>query len=201
MERDGSMDEPRSRRAVLGAAAAGAVALTAGRLIGADPVAAGTGTMLYGTSNDSGANETQLGAYRSGNALLVSNYGGTGIFGQGDGAGGSGVTGFTNQQNGVSGYAYLDGTGVFAKSNTGYGLKVEGKVAFSRSGRVSVAKKTSSVKVDIPGVTTSSKVIATIQTNRKGYYVQAAVAFTGKIRIYLNKTVPAATKVAYFIID
>ena len=46
-------------------------------------------------------------------------------------------------------------------------------------------------------------VLATLQTNRAGVYIQAAVAnpATNKITIYLNKKVPAATKVAYFILN
>ena len=45
--------------------------------------------------------------------------------------------------------------------------------------------------------------LATLQTNRAGIYVQAAVASpaSGKITIYLNKKVTAATKVAVIILN
>jgi hypothetical protein len=52
--------QPRSRRAVLGAAAARAIGLTAARLGAASPAAAGTGAMQYGDDNDAGDAETTL---------------------------------------------------------------------------------------------------------------------------------------------
>jgi len=46
-------------------------------------------------------------------------------------------------------------------------------------------------------------VLATLQTNRVGLYVQAAVpnSSQGTVTVYLNKKVTAATKVAWFVIN
>ena len=45
--------------------------------------------------------------------------------------------------------------------------------------------------------------LATLQTNRAGFYVQAAVPNLSKkaVTIYLNKKVPAAMKVAWFTLS
>jgi len=46
-------------------------------------------------------------------------------------------------------------------------------------------------------------VLATLQTNRGGFYVQAAVPNVSKktVTIYLNKKAPAAMKVAWFMLS
>jgi hypothetical protein len=195
-------DGRRSRRAVLGAAAAGAVALTAGRLIGAEPAAAVAPNFLLGTSNDGGGAETQLDSNFAGTALYVNNYDGTAVIGAGNGPdGNAGVIGSTNSVVGVWGIAAVDGVGVLGTSVSGYGLKVQGKAGFSTAGHAWIAKGTSSIKVDLHGVTTSSLVIATLQTYRTGFHVEAVVTYGGKFRIYVNKKAPVKTKVAFFVID
>jgi len=93
------------------------------------------------------------------------------------------------------------GTGVLAEATTGNALKVTGKAQFSRSGVTAILRSHSSVKVTMAGVTKSSYVVATLQTNRAGVYVQAAVPTTGSFTIYLNKAVTSATKVGYFVIN
>jgi hypothetical protein len=84
-----------------------------------------------------------------------------------------------------------------------------GRAAFpTRSGLLTIAKNTSSVSATVMpiaagGPAGASMVLATLQTNRAGIYIQAAVASpaTNKITIYLNKKVTAATKVAYFVLN
>ena len=74
------------------------------------------------------------------------------------------------------------------------------------SGLLNIAAGRSSVSTAVPALRAArpvSTVLATLQTNRAGVYIQAAVANprTGRITIYLNRRVTAATKVAYFVLD
>jgi hypothetical protein len=80
-------------------------------------------------------------------------------------------------------------------------LQVAGKVKFSRSGRTSIAAAASSKQITMSGVTTSSYIIATLQTRRTGVYVSAVVPNAGYFTIYLNKAVTATTYVGYFVIN
>ena len=84
-----------------------------------------------------------------------------------------------------------------------YGLSTTGRVHFSgRAGVLTIPQGKSSVGTAVSALTATSMVLATLQTNRAGIYVQAAVAsLPGKIAIYLNQAVPKATKVAYFVLD
>jgi len=97
------------------------------------------------------------------------------------------------------------GVDAYAPLNTSYfGLYTYGRLRFSsRSGRVTIAAGKSSASTTVHALTSSSMVLATLQTNRSGVYVQAAVASPSadRITIYLNKKVTAATKVAYFVLD
>src|SRR4029079_6765403 len=83
--------------------------------------------------------------------------------------------------------------GVLAGAENGrIALQVNGVGKFNRSGRASITVGTSSKKITVPGgVTTAAFGIATLQTNRAGYYVQAVVpsASTSTITVYLNKAV------------
>jgi hypothetical protein len=80
-------------------------------------------------------------------------------------------------------------------------LNVTGKAKFSRSGRTSIASGQYARKITMAGVTTSSYVIATLQTRRTGVYVHAVVPGTGYFYIYLNKAVTATTYVGYLVIN
>jgi hypothetical protein len=55
--------------------------------------------------------------------------------------------------------------------------------------------------VSVPGVTAASYVVATLQTNRPGVWIQAVTPAAGKITIYLNKAVTGATVVGYLVIN
>jgi len=84
-----------------------------------------------------------------------------------------------------------------------FGLLSTGRAIFpAASGLPTIAKGKSSVSAAIPALIPTTAVLATLQTNRAGVYIQAAVASSasGKITIYLNKKAMAATKVAYFIL-
>lgn len=95
------------------------------------------------------------------------------------------------------------GIGVLARaqSTAQLALRVLGRVSFSRSGRVAFSAGTSSKSITMAGVTTSSFILATPQTNRTGLFVQAVVPGSGKFTIYLNKSVPATTYVGYLVLN
>jgi hypothetical protein len=201
MAADDATQQVRSRRAILGAAAAGAVALSAGRLIRPEEAAAATGTMMYGDDNDAGDLTTIL---RSTNALRTLEVHGSGAYaisGEGEGAESTGVVGIgSGPGTGVRGVSN-DGVGLVGESTTGFGLKVDGKAGFSTAGAASVEKGRASVTVHMAGVTPVSLVIATIQRDRNDLYVRGVVVGTGSFRILLSRKVSAKTKVAYFVIE
>ena len=120
---------------------------------------------------------------------------GSGFVGvRGDGAYGMVAAGFTG-----------GGTGLLAWGGDGSGadiaLDVRGKVKFSRSGRVTILSGRSTIRVNLVGVTTSSRVFAVLHSNRSGRYVRAVVPTTGSFTIYLNTTVTANTFIAWFVIN
>ena len=141
--------------------------------------AAGTG-VLGNTDNGAGlVGFGYWGVYASGTVGVL-----------GDVDGGTGVQGWTGVAGAPNPLAHV---GVLAGAENGrIALQVNGVGKFNRSGRASIAVGTSSRKITVPGgVTTAAFGIATLQTNRAGYYVQAVVpsASTSSITVYLNKAV------------
>ncbi|MEI7745440.1 MAG: hypothetical protein WCK58_17015, partial [Chloroflexota bacterium] len=112
----------------------------------------------------------------------------------------NGVLGRSTVGKGVRGEATTGIGGSFA-ATTGFALDVTGKARFSRSKKASIAAGKASLTVSLSGVTTASLIIAVLQTNRAGSYVQAAVPATGSFTIHLNKAVTAATSVAYLVLN
>lgn len=178
-------------------------------------------TGVYGFSNISqvstgvwGDSFIGTGVYGTG-AVGVTGDGETGVMGQGT----YGIYGFGRQA--VSGHAFPGETGVYgsvgtvepplppgsvavrayAASTTYTALDVYGKAKFNRSARIAISANTSSKKVTMAGVTTSSYIIATLQTRRTGVYVHAVVPAAGSFTIYLNKAVTATTYVGYLVIN
>jgi hypothetical protein len=101
----------------------------------------------------------------------------------------------------ATGIPVLGGKGVAAGGN-GAALAVAGVAAFTRSGAVTLGGRASSVIVAVPGgLTASSHVLATMQTNTGTIGVRAAVpnTATGKVTIYLTGTAPKGTKIAWFV--
>ena len=103
---------------------------------------------------------------------------GTGVWGTSPnigvyGSGGAGVYGYGG--NGVVGESAGSAAGVLAvaSSATGLGLEVQGKVKFSRSGRATLGAGRSNIRVNLAGVTTSSRVFAVLHSNRTGRWVQS----------------------------
>jgi len=133
----------------------------------------------------------------------------TGVHGFCQGANGAGVLGVASSGAGVKGTTSFAATAGVAAENTGGGnaLKVTGKAAFNRSGIASIAgtagSPKNSVVVTVPGAALSaaSMVLATIQGNPAGVYVQGVVKGTTTFTIFLNKTVTTNVKVGWFIIN
>ncbi len=86
-------------------------------------------------------------------------------------------------------------------------LYVSGRAMFERAGILTIAAGKSSVSTNVAAIGASgpmpTMVLATLQTNRAGVYIQAAVLnpAASKVTVYLNKKVSAATKVAYFVLN
>ena len=135
---------------------------------------------------------------------------------EGSGNGGYGVTGYSANGDGILGQTNAsgrsgvigqdvsggNGIGVTAQSATGTALKVEGVATFTRSGVVTLSAPGTSVLVTVPGgLTTTSHVLATLQTNPGTVAVRAAVPDTanGKVTIYFTGSAPKNTKFAWFV--
>jgi hypothetical protein len=137
-----------------------------------DPDIAATG--VWGDSPD-------FGVYGTG-SVGVYGYGGIGVIGSSTDPGFPGVKAYGNTSSSPA-------------------LEVVGKVKFNRAGRKSIGAGKSSLAVTMAGVTTTSKILAVLNSNRSGRYVRAVVASTGKFTIYLNSSVSSSTYVAYFVFD
>jgi hypothetical protein len=93
-------------------------------------------------------------------------------------------------------------TAIHARATgSGVALRVDGKVQMDRSGRISVAAGKTSVAKSISGVTTSSIVIAVLQTVESGTWVRAAVPAAGKITVYFNRALPTSSVVGHLILN
>jgi hypothetical protein len=117
------------------------------------------------------------------------------------GTGSTGVLGLG--ASGVAGIGDPGGIGVEAIgwTATDVALRVDGKVQFSRSGKSTIGTGKSSLKINLAGVSSGSRVFAVLHSNRSGRYVRAVVPTTGSFTIYLNTTVTSATFVAWFVIN
>jgi hypothetical protein len=106
--------------------------------------------------------------------------------------------------HGVYGQATASGgVGVqaVATTNGATALSVQGKAKFSRSGIVTIAAGTASKAVTLTGVTTSSMILATAQTNA-AVYVKSATPASGSFTIRLTGNAPSSgVKVAYFVLN
>ena len=170
-------------------------------------------TGVYGFGGLS-ANSTGVAGY-SPDGTGVVGIGSTGVVGSGDwglyATGSAGVVGDVGASGvGVYGFAGSadipappSGIGVYARAGTNdqTALQVQGKVKFSRSGRVAISEGASSKLVTMSGVTATSYVIATLQTSSSGLYVRAVVTATGQFRIYLSKSAPKRVVVGYLVVN
>jgi hypothetical protein len=125
---------------------------------------------------------------------------GAGVWGHNPGPG-AGVAGSSNDGVGVSGSA-VAGTAIMAQATTdGTALDVHGKVVFSRSGVITVAKGRSSAVKGLQGVTMSSLVFAVVRNGDAKAWVRKAAPGTNEFTVLMNKEVSSATTVAWFVLD
>jgi hypothetical protein len=146
------------------------------------------GAGVWGDSSDTGV-------YGSGTWGVIGN-GSVGVIGEitAGADGGIGVVG--------DGSGSLGGIGVLAFGDaSSTALRVEGKVHFSRSGRVAMSSGKASKAVTLAGGTTGSKVFAVLATPETGRWVRAVVPAAGKFTIYLNTTLSTAAVVSWFVLD
>jgi hypothetical protein len=173
-------------------------------------------TGVYGFANDSGG---AAGVW--GDSLQ-----GIGVVGTGDwgmyGFGSAGVVGdAASVGTGVYGFAGAEeivtpppGAGVVGRAGAGaiygvvaaasaanqFALYVAGRLRLNGpGGRTSFTSTATSKKIVLAGVTTSSFVVATLQTSISGCYVRAVVPAAGSFTIYLSKA-PGKTAVVGYIV-
>jgi hypothetical protein len=172
-------------------------------------------TGVYGFANTSGTSAgvwgdsvDGFGIVGSSSYAAVVGFGGSfGVYGSGHvavmGEGGATDTGVYGYVGPVAAPNPPTGVGVQATAGSisQTALNVTGKAKFSRSGRTYISSGGYARKITMSGVTTSSYVIATLQTRRTGVYVHAVVPGSGYFYIYLNKAVTATTYVGYLVIN
>jgi hypothetical protein len=127
----------------------------------------------------------------------------TGVYGVAtQGGNSSGVFGRSTSGQGVRGEA-TSGTGGYFAATTGQALNVVGRASFSRSGRVTIAAGHASVDVTVTGGLAGTPLcFANLLDYRSGVWVTAVkpnVPSSGKLRIYLNRTVAASTPIAWIV--
>jgi hypothetical protein len=130
----------------------------------------------------------------------------TGIYGRSDtgGAGGRGLTGFCSTGIGLLGQTET-GVGVraYCGNNTGVGLQVTGKAAFDRSGKLTITAGHSSITKTGIGLSALSFILATLQKNVAGLFIQAVVPNPAgsSFTIYLNKAPTVSVVVAWMAVN
>jgi len=192
---------------VLGAGIFGVVGFTSELGIGVYGSASNTAPPVFGASG-------VIGQADAGGTGVVGFTGTTevpptpdvGIYGRSDtgGAGGRGLVGFCSQGIGLLGQTDT-GTGLraFAGNNAGLALRVSGKAAFDRSGKVTITAGHSSIVKTGIALTASSFILATLQTNVAGLFIQSVVTTPSgsKFTISLNKAPSVNVSVAWLAVN
>ena len=173
-----------------------------------------SGNGVFGVTHGDGAGVHGQAGSDSGTGVTgVNSGGGNGVFGEANNSSASGVyglnggTGFGVAGRAASGFGVLgdsaDGVGVWANSQNATALKVTGKAKFSRSGVLAVAAGKSSATQTGVQLSPASLVLATLQQDRSGVWVRSAVPKVSahSFTVHLSKTVPARTKVAWFVVN
>jgi hypothetical protein len=136
----------------------------------------------------------------------------TGVYGFSDQTtGAAGVWGDTWQGAGVVGTSAAYGVvgigdivGLFGDTYgdpASYALYTTGKIRFgNRSGRARITNTHQFVDVPVAGMTTSSDVHITLRTYKAGYYVGAAIPYSNKFRLYLNKKATSNIYFSYLVV-
>jgi hypothetical protein len=188
----------------------------------------GTGVVGYAATTASGTGVAAKGGLNGGTGVDATGFyavaatsfgsGGVGVAATGDafgvsasgngvgvrGVGLDGVVGQTSTGNGVRGVVTdAAGVAVLAENPFGTALKAAGRTVFSRSGVLSVPAGSSHVTKSGIALTAESLILATLQQNRPGVYVQAAVPDISRnsFTIHLTKAVTGRTRVAWFVVN
>lgn len=218
-------DEPRSRRQLLTAGGAAAIAGVLGAVGIANSTEARDGQWMRIGQKNLGTKTTSIHARKSPGFLARVTGGGAGIRGFASSQKGTGVQGWahakkgktvgvegqTKSPNGTAGQfvASSGGTAVVAKSpdSNGVALHTEGRLEFAQ--RSGVASTSGGAEFVIPvagGLNKNSLVLATLQDHFPGVHVEAASVLettTGneQILVRLNQAVPEPARVAWLILD
>jgi hypothetical protein len=175
-------------------------------------------TGLVGSGGSNGGNGVEGDGTGTGTGVVGwgGSTSGTGVVGHGgpqDGAGmqgngqgtGDGVIGVTSGGSGVHGKATTAGSvGILAENSAGgTALQANGRAIFSRSGILTMNSGQSTATQTGIALTAASLVLAVLQQNRTGVYVQAAApdVSASSFTVHLNKAVSSSTKVAWFIVN
>jgi hypothetical protein len=91
----------------------------------------------------------------------------------------------------------------YCGNNTGVGLRVTGKAAFDRSGKLLINAGHSSLTKTGIGLSAASFILATLQTNVAGLFIQAVVTNVAgsSFTIYLNKAPTVNVAVAWLAVN
>lgn len=175
----------------------------------------GQGSGVYGVSTGN-FDSAGIQGYSSNGYGVIGNGGNAGVYG-GGGTAGYGVWGHGNPGVratsifGPDGLAlHVEGTSTFDKEAAfADGAVFEGDASFNgrfnsaRSGKATVTGGNISVTVTGVSLTSASAVFAIIQQNRSGIWVRAAVpnVAASSFTLFLNASVPASTRVAWFVVN
>lgn len=209
-----------TRRGVLAAAVGAAAAVVASGAMAQPALAADGDPLILGVTNEA-TNTTRLETQET-SLYAVSSTDGASLVGESRSSEGYGLQGTSpyigvNVVGGAIGvYAVSDyGTGVRALTYNGtaveastavpqgYALRVQGAVAFSRSGRATVRAGTDRVTVSAADVRPGTSILATLQQHRPGISVAAAVPdpATNTVLLVLTRRVANDTVVAWLALD
>jgi hypothetical protein len=196
-------DAQTSRRSLFGRVATAVAGFVAFLFVGSRAAHAEGEAMAVGeTYNDATSTTAVSTTAGFGLSGASSDPNGAGVYGES--SAGPGVIGFSTSTNsagvGVFGSSPR-GTGVQATSTSGIALSVTGRVRFSRSGLATIATGASSVKVALSGVTSSSMVLATLQSSNNSNSVAGVAPTSGSFTIYLNTAALESMRIAWFVIN
>jgi hypothetical protein len=150
---------------------------------------------VYGQSS---TQDGVVGISSSGRAVYGQSGSGDGVNGVSFGTGKAGVKGDARSANSI-GVAATNGG--FAGATA---LKATGKTSFSRSGKLTVPAGSSSATKSPINLGSNSLVLATIQGNQAGVYVQGVTQVagaSGSFTIHLSKNTTATLPVAWFVVN
>lgn len=169
-------------------------------VVGFDTSTASSSHGLYGHSVH-GLGILGISQHGTGITGLTSTVGQSGVAGidQATTSGAHGVFGQSPHGDGV--YATSPhGTALRGQSAHGLALHVQGKAKFSNSGVATVAGGNTSVTVNVPGVTASDIVLATIQQPQGTMAVAGAHASAGSLTITLTGSAESSVRIGWMVL-